>query len=186
VDEVKMDRRRAMMWAILVGSTLFTLYSLWPAGKPAGVAATPPGAAAKPGSAPAPAAVAPAPPISEHDWQAWHGQLPSAQRDPFFTLAEIAEMGRPPVVRRETPTPVAPPAYSVKLVMMTGSQGRALIGDQVVKVGDMLGDERVIEIRRGEVVLEHSGARRRLELATGAPLATSGSKGNATPPEKTP
>ena len=184
-----MDRRRAMLWAMLAGSTLTTIYGLWPAGAPVKSAATRAPVNVGQGNAQAAEAAAPAaPPLSEQEWTAWRGRLAGAPRDPFFTMAEIAEMSRPPVAKRQNVAPAsrpAPPDYNVKLVMMTGSQGRALIGDQIVKVGDMLGDERVIEIRRNEVVLEHSGARRRLELATGAVLATSGSSGPQIQPERT-
>lgn len=169
-----MDRRRAMLWLMLAGSVMFTTYTLWPAGTTAPVKANvPPGT---PSSATAPSAAVPTtgvatpvPPLSEQDWVAWRGQLRGQQRDPFFTAREIAAMSRPRFPERtEAPVQQAlPQDYAVRLVVMSGSVGKALIGNQVVKVGDMLGDERVAAIRPDGVVLERNGARRRLDVATG-------------------
>ena len=174
-----MDRRRAMLWLMLAGSVMFTTYTLWPSGN--GTPARPPAAATDASAAPATPAAAPtpepAPPLPEQEWAKWRAQVNGVNRDPFFTAAEIAEMNRPPAVARaEAPPPAVAPEYVVKLVVMTGSVGKAMIGDQVVQVGDMLGDERVTEIHRDGVVLDKGGARRRL------PLAAGGSAYHASPP----
>jgi hypothetical protein len=53
---------------------------------------------------------------------------------------------------------------------MQGAEGRALIGDDIVEVGDRLGEERVAEILPDAVVLEGRGARRRLAVAGSKPV----------------
>jgi hypothetical protein len=171
-----MDRRRVMMWLMLIGSVMFTAYTLWPSGKGAPVIR--PATAANAPAAATAAAATPATPVTsatampEKEWVAWRAQLRAADRDPFYTAAEIAAMNRPAVIARAEAPPAAPaPAYVVKLVLMSGSEGRAMIGNQVVQVGDMLGQERVAEIRRDGVVLEKGGARRHLDLAKGGPKA---------------
>jgi hypothetical protein len=104
--------------------------------------------------------------------------LGNGRRDPFFTIAELEAANRPtPVAQR----PDAPPTeYALKLVMMIGGEGRALIDGKVVKVGDVLGDEQVTEIVPDAVVLERAGRRRRLQVATG------GSSGVQIQTERTP
>jgi hypothetical protein len=178
------DKKRLRLWGILVLSVLFTTYQLVfnrpaPRGVPVNQAPQPqqqiqtdPGtpAAAVP-VADAGAAATPAPPLPAADFTQWRAQMPASQRDPFFTAAELDAMGRPPA---EVPVAVAPPAplpaYTVKLVLMTGSEGRALIGDDIVEVGDRLGEERVAEILPDAVVLEGRGARRRLLVAGSKPV----------------
>lgn len=170
-----MDRRRAMLWLTLVGSVMFTSYTLWPSGnkapasRPAAATGAPVAATAAAAAPPAAPPGTPPPPLPENEWARWRAQLKGTDRDPFFTVAEIAAMNRPPAVahRVDAPPPAAAPEYVVKLVVMTGLNGKAMIGDQVVQVGDMLGDERVTEIHRDGVVLEKNGARRRLPLAAG-------------------
>lgn len=177
------DRKRLKLWGILALSTMFTTYQLvFNRPAPRGVA---PGQAqpsqpvqADPGTPPpgaAPVADAgaagPAPPLPAAEFTEWRAQMPASQRDPFFTVAELDAMGRPPA---EVPVAVAPPAplpaYTVKLVLMQGAEGRALIGDDIVEVGDRLGEERVAEILPDAVVLEGRGARRRLAVAGAKPV----------------
>lgn len=166
-----MDRRRAMLWGLLICSTLFTTYTMWPAGGVTGTAVTRTAPGAQPAAAPAGAVavtVPEAPPLTEAELSAWRGRSDGNRRDPFFTAAEIDAMNRPPVIeQRPNVAAPAPTAYTLKLVMMTGSEGRALIDGQVVKVGDVLGDEQVAEISPDAVVLERAGRRRRLQVATG-------------------
>jgi len=168
-----MDRRRAMLWMMLIGSVMFTSYTLWPSGKPAPVrpaaAAANAPSAATPAATPAAAPAAPpATPLPEQEWATWRAQVRPVSRDPFFTVSEIAAMNRAPVaVRVEAAPPAPPPDYVVKLVVMSGPRGKAMIGNRVVQVGDMLGDERVAEIQHDGVVLEKGGERRRLALASG-------------------
>lgn len=171
-----MDRRRLMLWAVLVFSVFFTARQLSnrqaaapPAQAPA-AAAAPQGAAGAVVATAVPEAV-PATPLPPSDLVAWRAGVGGLQRDPFFTASELAAMGRPvnEGVVAVAP-PVAPPAYTLKLVLMEGSEGRALIDTQVVKVGDRVGDERVAEILPDSVVLERDGARRRLQVAGSTPV----------------
>ena len=181
---MKLDKRRMKLWGMLAISTMFTTYQLVfnrpaPRGVPGAApaqSAPPPAAATEP--APAPAAVpdgavaaARVVPLATADLSVWRAGMPDAQRDPFFTAAELAAMGRPSL---EVPVAVAPPAplptYTLKLVLMEGTEGRALIDGQVVQVGDRVGDERVAQILPDAVVLERGGTRRRLELAGSRPV----------------
>lgn len=178
-----MDRRRMKLWGLLIFSVMFTTYQLvfnrpTPRGVPVGQAAAqgePPAAAA---AAPASVVVAegtvpaaPVTPLASSDLTVWRAGIPTAQRDPFFTADELEAMGRPSL---EAPVAVAPPAalpaYTLKLVLMEGSEGRALIDGQVVQVGDRVGEERVAQIFPDAVVLERGGSRRRLELAGSKPV----------------
>ena len=178
MGKVNIDRRRAMLLSAAVGSALVFTYTLWPANTPPSrVTSVPAGANAQPAAAPA-ANAQPAPRLSAAELSAWGGLYRITRRDPFFTAVEIAAMNRPSAIGR--PSPVGPvaapaqpplPAYTVKLVMTAGSERMATIGDQVLKVGDRLGEERVVEILPDAVVLARGGERRRLELGTGGPTA---------------
>ena len=183
-----MDRRRMKLWGLLIFSVIFTTYQLVfkqpaprgvPLGEPAPGAPPAvgnPGVQADPGlGAGAPVAgatpVAPVQPLAAEQLTVWRAGMPAQQRDPFFTAAELDAMGRP---RLEAPVAAAPPAplpaYTLKLVLMEGSEGRALIDSQVVQVGDRVGEERVAQILPDAVVLERGGVRRRLELAGSNPV----------------
>lgn len=165
-----MDRRRAMLWGLLACSTLFTLYSLWPSGNPVGTATTGEAVGAPPAVPPEPVAAATVvqdvPPIAPADFAAWRSRLGADRRDPFFTVAELDAMNRPAAAVALPDAPPPPPPRTVTLVMMSGVDWRALIDRQVVKVGDMLGDERVAAITSEAVVLEHEGRRRMLGVET--------------------
>lgn len=166
-----LDRGRVM----LIGGAVFTLlawgYKLWPSGShpprpvPAVAVAVPLSAAAV-----ALAAVPPPPPLSPAALNRWVGVHRSA-RDPFFTVAEIDAMNRPPRVSHPTaPVSAVPPssplpAYSLTLIMTAGSERLASIDDRVVKVGDTMGSERVVQILPDAVILDRGGARRRLLLS---------------------
>jgi hypothetical protein len=175
------DRRRVMLWVVLVVSTMYTSYTFISrrsaasrvrpaaAAQPAPAAQSTSAAPASPdAAAPAPVNVVspPAPPLAQSELTAWRAKLGSGERDPFFTLAEIDAMNRPVAAPRpvEAPPP-APATYIVKLIMMQGSEGRALIDGRVVRTGDMIGDERVVEIVPDAVVLERGRSRRSLPLA---------------------
>lgn len=174
-----MDRRRVTMWAIFAVSTVFSIYSLWPASTTTAPAAAP-AAATTPAATEVVASATlaqPAPPLAAADLAGWRSRLEANRRDPFFTEAEIAAMTRQPTAPAAVEVPVLPPllpAYTLKLVMSTGSGARALIGNQVVKVGDMLGDERVVEILPNAVVLERRGVRRQVQRATSSRPALDG------------
>lgn len=165
------DRGRAMLIAAAAFTVLAWGYKLWPSGaapnRPAVVA---PAAAAQPAAA-APTAPPP-PPLSASALKTWIGLHQATERDPFFTAAEIEAMDRPPIASHPTTPVSAPPAppplptYTLKLIMTAGSERFASLDDRVVKVGDMMGDERVAQILPDAVVLDRGGQRRRVMLST--------------------
>lgn len=165
------DQRRAMLWLVLVASTTVTIYSVFarrasspaPAAAPA-AAVAPVEATVATTAAPEPAAV-PAVPLARDEYAAWRAVLREQRRDPFFTVAEIEAMNRPGAPPVPEPELVRQD-YMLKFVLFAGTEGRALIDDKVVKVGDTLGNERVVEIRRSSVVLERAGTRRQIEVAS--------------------
>ena len=159
-----------MLWAMLAGSVLFTTYTLLPdrASAPAAprAAAAPPPPTAVGGAAPETATAVPAaPPLSEDTWREWRARSLASPRDPFYTQAELEAMNRPPA-QASAALPEEPrPEYPLRMVITAGAEHRALVGDRLVKVGDMLGDERVVQIAPDGVVLDRRGARRRLTQA---------------------
>ena len=182
------DRRRLKLWGLLIFSVIFTTYQLVfnrPAPRGVPISDVAAAAAAAPPPVPIqtdpglPAGMAPpleatpagpVQPLASADLAVWRAGAATAQRDPFFTAVELDARGRPPL---EAPVAVAPPAplptYTLKLVLMEGAEGRALIDSQVVQVGDRVGEERVVQILPDAVVLERDGSRRRLELAGSRP-----------------
>jgi len=124
-----------------------------------------------PAQAPAPAAGKEAPELSQEELAAWRRRFAQAwSRDPFFT-AEEEQALRAPKVATATASqhPAAPlPAYTVKMVLISGTSKLAAIDGRLVSEGEMLGDERVVEIHPDGVVLERAGQRRRVEVAGGA------------------
>lgn len=94
------------------------------------------------------------------------------RRDPFFTFEEEEALRTPKVVK--APPPPAPPplpplpAYTVKAVLISESFKIATIDGRQVSEGEMLGDERVVEIQPDGVILERAGQRRRVEIVGGS------------------
>lgn len=180
---MNMDPRRLMLWGVLVLSIVFTSYQVMcsgpaaPAGQQTAAAAAPPASPpaspqGDPAGVAAPAA-APVPPLAATGLAAWRAGLGlgAAQRDPFFTAGELAAMGRPLTTDEPLPPPVeALPPRTLKLVLMEGAEGRALIDGQVVQVGDRVGEELVVEILPDSVVLERGGLRRRLQVPGAKPV----------------
>jgi len=174
-----MDRRRMALWGIFVTSLVVSVSTLWPSGTGPAPAETRV-VATTPAAAPAASAAGaqPVPALLGIQLDLWRSRLDGNLRDPFFTAAELAAMSRRPgavVASVDEPTvtfvPPAPalPDYTLKLTMSTGAGARALIGNQVVTVGDMLGDERVVEILPDTVVLEREGERRQVQRARSVP-----------------
>lgn len=167
-----LDRNRVTLIVAAAFTILAWGYKLWPSGKPApGRPAAAASAAAQPAAA-APTPPPPPAPIEASALKTWVGLHGATGRDPFFTVGEIEARNRPSIVSRPTAavSTVAPPlsVYSVKMIMTAGSERMASIDDRVVKVGDMMGTERVVQILPDAVVLEHGGERRRLMLSTNA------------------
>lgn len=52
------------------------------------------------------------------------------------------------------------PQWEVKSIVTSGSSRVATVNDHIVKVGDFLGEERVLEIKEDSVVLGSKGKRR--------------------------
>jgi hypothetical protein len=163
------------LWLLLVGSLAFTTWSLWSqrSSAPARptVQAGAPEANSAPAAAPPPAATVaatPSIPLTDEQWKGWRAALGTIDRDPFYTTAELLAMNRQPDAPAPElpPPPPAPASYTVKLVLMKGSEGSALIDDRVVHVGDTLGDERVVQITPDGVVLAKGTSRRRLPVAS--------------------
>jgi hypothetical protein len=165
-----LDRNRVML-IVAAGITVLAWgCKLWPAGSGPARPVPPASAAAVQPIVPAAAPTPPPPPLSSAAVKTWVGQHQSA-RDPFFTLAEIDAKNRPPIASQATvpistvPLPPPLPVYALKLIMTVGSERLASIDDRVVKVGDMMGSERVVQILSDAVVLERGGERRRLLLS---------------------
>jgi hypothetical protein len=166
-----LDRNRVMLIVAAGVTVLAWGCKLWPAGSGPTRPVPAASAAAVQPSVAAVALTPPPPPLSSAAVKTWVGLHQSA-RDPFFTVAEIDARNRPPVASHPTvpvstvPLPPPLPVYTLKLVMTVGSERLASIDDRVVRVGDMMGSERVVQILSDAVVLEHGGERRRLLLST--------------------
>ncbi len=168
-----MDRRRIATLGLILAILLLALYTS-PLGKQ--LLQRRPALSRLPAALlPAPPAAPPAPPpvLSKADLETWRREHAAAAltRDPFFTAAE--ERGGPVrVVDVPPPSPPAvvppPPAYTVKMVLISGAARVAAIDGRIVSEGEMLGDERVVEIQTGGVVLERGGRRRVVEVVGGA------------------
>lgn len=86
------------------------------------------------------------------------------RRNPFLTKEEMNSLRK-----KEAPTtssasevillPVFP-QWEVKSILTSGSSGVATVNDHIVKAGDFLGEEMILEIKEGSVVLGSKGKRR--------------------------
>ena len=180
---MNLDRQKIILIGVAALTALAWGYKLWPSGTPirttvgpAGTAGTTTGTTTGATGTTAPpvtvaAAAAPVPRLTAAELSAWAGVHRNEGRDPFFTVEEMAARNRPAVAARPaSEAPSAPlrqplPTRTLKLLMTAGSVKTATIDDQVVRVGDRVGEERVVEILSDAVVLERGGERRRLELA---------------------
>jgi len=85
-------------------------------------------------------------------------------RNPFLTKEEMNSL------RKKETLPTSPtsmiispfPQWEVKSILTSGSGRVATVNDHIVKVGDFLGEERVLEINEDSVVLGSKGKRRLL------------------------
>ncbi|MFQ5827583.1 MAG: hypothetical protein ACE5JD_00310 [Candidatus Methylomirabilia bacterium] len=92
-------------------------------------------------------------------------------RDPFLTAEEERALRAPKSAKSPVAKPLPPPpppaplpSYTVKAVIISGSEKVASIDGRLLSEGERLGEERVVEIRPDGVVLERAGRRRRIEL----------------------
>ncbi|MBI4241126.1 MAG: hypothetical protein HY613_05365 [Candidatus Rokubacteria bacterium] len=127
------------------------------------------------------AARAPGPKLSEAELVEWRQRFANAwRRDPFFTAEEeralLASRASATAPSATAQRPASLPSYKVKMVLISGDTKLAAIDGRVVGEGEMLGDERVVEIQPDGIVLERAGQRRRVGVAGGAvPLIEVGS-----------
>lgn len=120
--------------------------------------------------APGPAARGEAPRLSGDELADWRQRFAHAwSRDPFFTAEEEQALRAPKVAKAPPPPPPAPlPSYTVKAVVISDSAKIATIDGRLVSEGEMLGEERVVEIQPEGVILERAGQRRRIRIVGGA------------------
>jgi len=83
------------------------------------------------------------------------------KRNPFLTREEMNSL------RKKETSPTSGvvslplfPQWEVKSIFTSGSSRVATVNDHIVKVGDFLGEEMVLEIREDSVVLGSKGKRR--------------------------
>ena len=93
---------------------------------------------------------------------------PGSHRDPFLPLVRDGRLVGDEATAQDTPVESFKPVlYGV--LWDPGGQSIAMINDTEVKVGDMVGDYRLLEIRPDSVVLENGGERMALQLTFEAP-----------------
>lgn len=111
-----------------------------------------------------------APRLAPDELAAWRARFTHAwDRDPFFTAQEEQALRAPKVASAPVQRASAPlPSYTVKAVVISDSAKVATIDGRLVSEGEMLGEERVVEIQPDGVILERAGQRRRIEIAGGA------------------
>lgn len=111
-----------------------------------------------------------APRLASDELAAWRARFSHAwDRDPFFTAEEEQALRAPKVASAPVQRASAPlPSYTVKAVVISDSAKVATIDGRLVSEGEMLGEERVVEIQPNGVILERAGQRRRIEIAGGA------------------
>lgn len=112
------------------------------------------------------------PRLSQEELAQWRTRYADAwKRNPFFTAEEEALLASGDVTALPAPpSPVAVPAlpsYTVKMVLIFETSRVAAIDGRLVSEGEMLGEERVVEIQPDGVVLERAGQRRRVKVAGG-------------------
>lgn len=168
-----MDFRRIALFGLLLVTFVWALYTspltkgLFQKKRPAAPArVSAPLASPQAKAAPA---LEKAPPLSEDELGAWRQRYASAwSRDPFFTAEEEGALRAPKVAKAAPPAPPPPlPSYTVKAVLIAGSAKVATIDGRLISEGEMLGDERVVEIQPDGVILERAGLRRRVEIVGG-------------------
>jgi len=168
-----MDFRRLAITGLLLATLVFGLYTspltkgLFQKKRPT-TAARPGAPIASPQTKATPG-LQKAPPLSEDELGAWRQRYRAAwSRDPFFTAEEEEALRAPKVAKAAPSAPPPPlPSYTVKAVLIAGSAKVATIDGRLVSEGEMLGDERVVEIQPDGVILERAGLRRRVEIVGG-------------------
>jgi hypothetical protein len=177
-----MDRRKIIIMVVVLGALVWAVTSSPLTKRLFGRPTTPPQPApvvgalapltdsqprsvAASGSAPA----APVTPLSPAEMVALQKRDTAPwTRDPFFTAAEERELATPKVVSAPVQPPAPLPSYTVKTILIAGTEKVATLDGRLVGEGDVIGEERVVEIRADAVVLERAGQRRRVLLPGGS------------------
>lgn len=166
-----MDLRRLAMVGLLLatlGFVLFTspltkgLFQKKPPVAPARVQV--------PLQAQAPSAREEPPRLSQEELARWRRRYDQVwSRDPFFTAEEELALrtGKTPPAPASPPSSTPLPSYTVKVVLISGASKIAAIDGLLVSEGDLLGEERVVEIQPEWVMLERAGQRRRITVVGG-------------------
>ncbi|MBI4610641.1 MAG: hypothetical protein HY726_16720 [Candidatus Rokubacteria bacterium] len=170
-----MDIRRVLFMAVLVAGLVYAwmtspLTKQFRGGatkRPAAQRALQAGAG-QPGVS-QPSAAPPASPLSQDELARWRGTHEGAwSRDPFLT-AEEEQALLSPKPKATGAAPSAPlPSYTLKAVLISEAGKVATLDGRVVSEGELIGEERLVEIRPDGVVLERAGQRRRISLPGGA------------------
>lgn len=111
------------------------------------------------------------------EWRQRHDQ--AWRRDPFLTAEEeqalLAPKAPPVQAKSGVSSPPAPlPSYKLRTVLISEAGKVAALDGRLVSEGDLIGEEKVVEIRPDGVVLESAGRRRHISLPGGtAPIAES-------------
>lgn len=87
------------------------------------------------------------------------------RRNPFLTREEMNSLQKKGTSTVPSAVPSAPgvislpvfPQWEVKSIFTSGSSRVATVNDHIVKVGDFLGEEMIMEIREDSVVLGSKG-----------------------------
>jgi hypothetical protein len=168
------DRRRLGLTLVLAAAVVLAVVTSPPGQRL--FARTPAKPPARPSvtAGPAVSEPAPVPTITRTEVTAWRIGRAEPHRDPFFTAAEERALAaRPAAPTRVAPAPppmAPPPTHAVTMVLLGGGTRVAAIDGRLVSEGEMIGDERVVEIRSRGVVLERDGHRRLIEI--GGPAAS--------------
>lgn len=107
-------------------------------------------------------AVAPLPPAQTLSEPAKRSALLTWGRNPFLTPEEEAVAQAPKGATTASATPGT--SNVVSAIILQGTRRVATVNNQIVMVGDVMGEERVLDIKVDRVVLERNGRRREILL----------------------
>lgn len=107
-------------------------------------------------------AMAPLPPAQVPSEPEKHSELLAWGRNPFLTPEEEGKELAPKGATTASLMPSNPNIVSA--IILQGSRKVATVNNQIVMVGDLLGEEKVLDIKVDRVVLERNGKRREILL----------------------
>lgn len=108
-------------------------------------------------------AMAPLPPAQILSEPEKRSQLLAWGRNPFLTPEEEGKEQAPKGAKTAFPTPSSIPIL-VSAIILQGARKVATVNNQIVMVGDLLGEEKVLDIKADRVVLERNGKQREILL----------------------